>query len=409
MVDTVRRPGWPGRGGDPTGGFKNLQWYFYHQGAVVYFAAFSRDAYDAAELSRLTRRVLEVAPHLTGLPPDKPVNDAMIQDIVEVRPVADFIAMPDGVLDEVGLPPQTHLPLFRAVAFVREHGPDAEGRRSFLMFCATHALAEGADSSKLARSQTASHEAATQSGHPLGPMDWISGAGFAIGQILVSRLYTPHPDRIGHVSLALDRARLADLAHQMGISQRALFMAFAGRAITGAGTPWGKRRVSIVYPSLGKDGPSDGFLRMRIRYLHVASKRTFAEFASALALAVERNEERPDGYSKAAAIAVHRWLAGRMPWLYSPRLFRYWPYDVVFSLLTPHELTGSLTDGMMEPIYCGANTPGTNGCDVVPGRTVVTFNFHVEVSRIAQIRAAAEEFTALVAAPTAGVRALLAS
>ena len=71
---------------------------------MVYFAAFSHDAYDAAALSRLTRRVLEVAPHLTGLPPDKPVDDAMIEDIVEVRPVADFVGMPDGPVKIITMP-----------------------------------------------------------------------------------------------------------------------------------------------------------------------------------------------------------------------------------------------------------------------------------------------------------------
>lgn len=55
------------------------------------------------------------------------------------------------------------------------------------------------------------------------------------------------------------------------------------------------------------------------------------------------------------------------------------PYDVVIGLIPPHRLGGGLTRGLMEPVYCGATTPGANACVIVPGRDLVSFNFYLQL------------------------------
>jgi hypothetical protein len=80
----------------------------------------------------------------------------------------------------------------------------------------------------------------------------------------------------------------------------------------------------------------------------------------------------------AAAIHLHRRLARRMPSLYSPKVFAFMPYDLVFALIPPHRLTGPLSRGLMEPVWAGAVMPGINGCVAVPGRKFVTLNFYLE-------------------------------
>jgi hypothetical protein len=77
---------------------------------------------------------------------------------------------------------------------------------------------------------------------------------------------------------------------------------------------------------------------------------------------------------------------------------------VVFSLLTPHQIAGELTQGMLEPLYCGTTIPGVNACIVVPGREWVTFNFTVEAEKLGQVGrldAAMHELAARLAATDA--------
>ena len=74
----------------------------------------------------------------------------------------------------------------------------------------------------------------------------------------------------------------------------------------------------------------------------------------------------------------HRGLSRLIPFAYRPQLFGFLPYDIVIGLIPPHRLAGTLTEGLMEPVWCGATTPGANACVIVPGRERVTFNFYIE-------------------------------
>lgn len=92
------RPGFPGRGYDPTAAFTDLQWYFYHQRAVAYFGAFSTAAYDPAALVGFARALIAAAPQfLQGYRRrDGEPSDATLQRIVSLHTVAGFDGFPDG-------------------------------------------------------------------------------------------------------------------------------------------------------------------------------------------------------------------------------------------------------------------------------------------------------------------------
>jgi hypothetical protein len=64
-----------------------------------------------------------------------------------------------------------------------------------------------------------------------------------------------------------------------------------------------------------------------------------------------------------------------LPGACTSKLFGFVPYDIVIGLIPQHRLGGALTEGLVEPVYAGAATPGANGV-VVPGREHVSFNFY---------------------------------
>ncbi|MBI4921160.1 MAG: hypothetical protein HY834_05385 [Devosia nanyangense] len=142
-------PGHPGRGFDPTPAFSDYQWYFFHQRSIAYFGAFSTAAYDLPALVGIARGLIAAAPHYNdgyrkaGAVP----SDATLARICSIEAVTGFDGFPDRWLDDgaaaLGDP---DLPLFRIRVAQRNAGPDAEGRRSFILVQVAHALTEGSDS-----------------------------------------------------------------------------------------------------------------------------------------------------------------------------------------------------------------------------------------------------------------------
>lgn len=386
-------PGHPGRGYDPTAGFTDLQWYIYHQRAVAYFGAFSTQEFDAQGLLDLARSLLAAAPQfLQGYRHSgKRITDAVLQRISSLETVHDFEGFPDRWIGDVArITDDADLPMLRIRAAQLPGGPDAQGRRSFVLVEVAHALTEGDDSAHLSRSRGTRHDPATLSAPPVPPGTAIRGriTGYinAILHLAVSRLWTPHAGALSGVSSVYPRQLLQRAAHGAGVSQRALFLALVSHALTGAGTPRGKR-ISATYTTMAKGGGEhrDTFMRMRLRFASFKNRADLASYARAIDERLKSPEKGFEAEQKAASLRLHRRLARLMPFLYSPKFFAFWSYDVVFSLLTPHQLVGPLTQGMIEPIYCGAAIPGVNACFVVPGRDWVSFNFTVESQKRAQI------------------------
>lgn len=387
----VVAPGHPGVGYDPTAAFTDLQWYMFHQQNVAYFAAFSTLDYDPDRALRLARGVVAALPHLgeaySGAVPGRPPGDDILRRVIEIEALDTLDGLPErwlGTGMEVYADPA--LPYFRIRIARLAAGPDAAGRRSFVLGWASHAFAEGTDSSRLSRSLPTAHVAppAPASTPVLTTLAARLLAGFAAAAHLVaSRLVTPHPGPILPATRVVPRRLLMRLARDLGVRQRTLLMALAAHVMTGAGTPQGKRHSSITYSTIDAVGRAnrDSFMRMRMLLTVAENRDTFAAFARSLEQHLARSESRESGFNaemNAAAIHVHRGLARRLPFLYGPRVFAFMPYDVVFGLIPPHRLAGPLMDGMIEPVYAGATMPGVNGCVVVPGRELVTFNFYME-------------------------------
>ena len=57
----------------------------------------------------------------------------------------------------------------------------------------------------------------------------------------------------------------------------------------------------------------------------------------------------------------------------------------MLTLVPPHRTYGPLTEGMIEPIYCGAWHSASNICTFCPGREYVTFNFSMEQRHIRNV------------------------
>ena len=405
-----RQPGYPGRGYDPTAGFTDLQWYFYHQRAVAYFGAFSSQHYGPSGLLEFARSLAAAAPQFlqgyrhAGAGP----GDACLQQIVSLETVRDFEGFPDRWLDGgARVMDDPELPMFRIRVAQLADGPDASGRRSFILVQVAHALTEGNDSAQLSRSQAVRHESAPRPAPPVPPATAlrarIIGYLSAVAHLVASRLWTPHPGALACTSRAYPRRMLQQAARDIGVSQRALFLALVARAVSKAGTPGGKR-ISATYTTMAGGGGEhrDRFMRMRLRFADFDNRPDLASYACAVDARLQQREKGFEAEQKATSLRFHRRLARLMPFLYSPKFFAFWSYDVVFSLLTPHQIAGSLTEGMMEPVYCGAAIPGVNACIVVPGREWVSFNFAVEAQKLAQIDrldAALDELRAGLAAP----------
>lgn len=397
MAEAALMPGWPGRGWEPDAGLTDLQWYMYHQANVVYFAAFSAEDLDSAGVLALARDLIAAAPQFAryyrgaGGPP----SDAVLARLATIETVADFAGLPERWLDDgSAVFGDADLPFFR-IRVARLAGPDGTGRRSFLLVQLSHILAEGTDSAQLSRSRSAEHgpvRAASRS-----PF-WIVAAARAFaalaipGHLVASRLVTPHPGTIRVATRVLPRKTIALAARTLGVRQRALLFALAAHVIAGGGTPRGKRTISSTYSTLDHGGGAsrDSFLRMRMLFAAFRNRPDFPAFVRALDARLTAAEASETGFNaemNAAAVGFHRRLSRLLPRLYSPRTFAFMPYDLVFALIPPHRLGGALSQGLLEPVWCGATMPGINGCVAVPGREFVTLNFYIEEDLVPRLDA----------------------
>lgn len=408
------RPGYPGRGYDPTAGLTDMQWYMYHQQNVAYFAAFANEDFTEDRYVAVLRATIEAAPQFANgyRGAGQPLTDALLGRLIGVETVSGFDGLPDRWLDaglEVFDDPD--LPPIRVRIARLAGGPDHGGRHSFVLVRVAHAFTEGQDSALLSRSHRAAHDSVPEGRPTAWPLVVAARAlaGLAaVMQLVVSRVWTPHPRPIRVVTRAYPRALLNRLARRIGVSQRALLVAISARVVAGATLPGARRRVTSTYSTLKPGGGAsrDRFIRMRMMFASFPDHPDFARYARSIEDRIGE-EDRESGFNaelNAAAIGVHRVLARWLPFLYGPRVFSFMPYDFVFALLPPHHLDGPLTRGMVEPVYAGATPPGVNGCVVVPGRDWVTLAFALEETRLTQI-SRLDELMALLGAETALVPA----
>jgi hypothetical protein len=129
---------------------------------------------------------------------------------------------------------------------------------------------------------------------------------------------------------------------------------------------------------------------MRLAFAAFRNKPDFAAFAKHLDTRLAWAEAHDSGFHDdlhATGLSCHRWLSRRLPWLYTPRLFSFMWYDLLFSLTPPYRPDGSLLGTMMEPVYSGGTMKGINGCITVPGRAFVTLSFALEEKHLPRLEA----------------------
>lgn len=387
-------PGWPGRAQDPTGHFTDLQWYFYHQRAMAYFGAFTKEAYDEERLLEFTRNLLTAAPAFNNISGASLPGDDVLRRLGSIGTVPSFEGFPDkwtNIESQVMGDPE--LPMVRIRVAQLADGPDAEGRQSFILVQVAHALSEGSDSARLSRSRAASHEEMREAA-PIPPRwAWparVLGFFHVLGHLALAHIWTPHRGRVRLASRTLSRQAIRELAYGLGVSQRGLMLALVARVIAHGGTASAPRWISTAHTTLASGGGvhRDRFMRMRIIYGKLKNRPDLCSFVRSVDADVRTHEANETGFQselKATTLRGLRRFSRIAPFLYSPKLFAFWPYGIIFSLLTPHQIAGDLTAGMLEPVYCGTSIPGLNGCIVVPGREWVTFNFFVEEHMLPQV------------------------
>ncbi|HUV31965.1 MAG TPA: hypothetical protein VMW31_00210, partial [Devosiaceae bacterium] len=166
----------------------------------------------------------------------------------------------------------------------------------------------------------------------------------------------------------------------------------------------GKRRVSCLYSVLDRrsDLPRDSFIRMRSPRARFFDHDDFGEFARQVDARFSAIEARDTGFGQAldtAAVRLHRALCRRLPFAYPDKVFNFIPFDVVIGLIPPHVIGGSLTEGLMEPVWCGTTTPGLTSCVIVPNRSCFALGFFLTAAEASGLGRMDETLARFAAAP----------
>ena len=385
---------------NPQALFTDFQWYLYQAQNTVYFNAFSEKSFDKDGLTNLVAEMVSLAPQLThgfvGARPGQPFAKHLLDAITEIREVDDFDGYPDAWLEPgLDLFDTKDLPLFRVMAAVRRGGPDAEGRASLIMVRSSHALLEGSDSALLTRSQSAAHGSMSSQDNKVAAGDRLKYKALAWLttplHMLSAHLLSPKEKEMGFRTLAISRHRLRLLASKIGVRQRSLMFALVTHALNGKDKALDKRVIAAAYTMLDsqRHDADDDFFRVRALDARFPVIEDFVAYCRAIDETVGQVEQKDITkmqFMLNATFKLHRQLHKVFPFLYNKRFWRFsGPYDVVLTLVPPHRMYGNMTNGMMEPVYCGSYHPGTNLCAFVPGRKFVTFNFSMETRHLGNV------------------------
>jgi hypothetical protein len=397
---------------NPQALFTDFQWFLFEGKDTVFFTAFSRRRFDAEMLQNLVAQMVGLAPQLThgfvGARPGQPFPKHILDAITSVEEVDSFAGYPDKWLSRsADVFEHKQLPLFRVMAANLKGGPDAEGRASIVQVRSAHCLLEGSDAALLTRSQTANHgiQSSTGASVPLGERikGAIRGSLLVTIHTLVAHLRAPK-EKVPHFkTMALPRQRMRDLAHKLGIRQRALYFALVTFALLSERERRQKEKIITAnYTMLDtkRTAQDDDFFRVRALEAKFPVKADFETYARAVDAAMGDVEKKDLSAFQMVILTMfkmHRKVHRIAPWLHSERFWRYsGEGDLVLTLVPPHRSYGPLAEWMIEPIYCGAYHPATNIVTFCPGREFMTVNFVVEgrliehVGRIMELIEAAE-------------------
>ena len=382
--------------------FTDFQWFLYEGRDTVFYTAFSTQRFDKSTIDNLVAEMVGLAPQLThgffGARPGQSFTKHLLDAITSVEEIDSVEGYPDkwlGKSQDIFL--RDDLPLFRVMAANLKDGPDAEGRASIIQVRSSHALMEGSDSALLTRSQSASHGIMSDKDNKisLGTRIWSSIKAYAMTLLYVGigLTFAPAERPFGFRTLALSRHRLRRLANKLGVRQRSLYFALVTHAFNGEGRDkyFSKKVVGAVYTMLdgNRNSADDDFFRVRALEARFKWSDDFVQFARTIDDTVGRIEKKDVTKFQVTMNSVFKTLRAlnRMaPWLPGRRFWRFSAgIKITLTLVPPHRTYGPMTNGMIEPIYCGAWHNSMNICTFCPGRDYITLNFAVEQSLLPMV------------------------
>ncbi|HHG88991.1 MAG TPA: hypothetical protein ENJ90_00740 [Devosia sp.] len=375
---------------DAQAGFTHNQWYCHQARQTVYFTAFTNEVTDLAKLKKIAARLAVLAPQLTtgflGARPHEPLADNILSRICRINTVDDLSAYPENwELDGADIFVEKDLPLFRVKAVTPRNGPDPQGRRAAILVLATHALLEGADSSRLSRSRAVPRAGVTDRPDKTPLLRRLrygaTAAALAPMQLLAAHFLAPRAPDIGYRALAFEKERIRRAAAGLNVSRRTLMFALVAHALNDGGRGFSRRGIRAIYADMDTASEvrtNDTFFQFRMIDAKLKARRSFPEFVQEVDHALARAEQKDMNATQSllnSMFSAHRRLSGLMPFLYTKRFFRFSAgYHLTLSLVPPQRLGGELTKDLVEPVYCGTHHPGINMCVFSPGRNFTTIN-----------------------------------
>jgi hypothetical protein len=211
--------------------------------------------------------------------------------------------------------------------------------------------------------------------------------------VLLGNLLATKEKPWGFKTLAIKRHRLRLLANRLGVRQRSLYFALVTHALNGEGKEkyFSEKVVGAAYTMLdgNRNASDDNFFRVRALQAKFNWSEDFIDYVRAVDDTVDKIEKTDITKFQVMAMTMFktiRALNRALPFLPGKRFWRFNNFiHVVLTLVPPHRTNGPMTQGMVEPIYCGAWHPAANICTFCPGRDYVTFNFTMEDRHIANV------------------------
>jgi hypothetical protein len=217
--------------------------------------------------------------------------------------------------------------------------------------------------------------------------------GLTLTYVLLGNLLATREKPWGFRTLAVERHRLRLLANRLGVRQRSLYFALVTHALNGEGPDkyFSEKVVGTAYTMLdgNRNASDDDFFRVRALEARFAWSEDFVKYVRDIDDTVDRIEKKDITKFQVMAMTMFktlRTLNRVLPYLPGRRFWRFNNFiHVVLTLVPPHRTYGPMTNGMVEPIYCGAWHPAANICTFCPGREYITFNFTMETRHIANV------------------------
>ncbi len=387
---------------DPHALFTDFQWFLYEGRDTVFFTAFSTQSYDKDGLANMVAEMVALAPQLThgfvGAEPGQPFPKHLLDAITSLEMVDDFDGFPDRWLSKsTDIFDRRDLPLFRVMAAVRRDGPDAQGRAAVLQVRSSHALLEGSDSALLTRSAAAGHGVQSDKANklPLGERlkSALRGGMTAFIYLVLANILAPKEQPWGFKTLAIERHRLRLLANKLGVRQRSLMFALVTHALNGEGAEklMSKKVIGAAYTMLDpkRNNTDDDFFRVRALEAKFQVMDDFVDYVRAVDNTVAGIEQKDITSFQVMIMAMFKAMRTLNRFIPALPNKRFWRFNggmhIVLTLVPPHRTYGPMTQGMIEPLYCGAWHAAVNICTFCPGRDYVTLNFSMEQRHLANV------------------------